>query len=244
LPTPVEQGRHVLEHERQERERERQEREKAERRICELEEQLQPEPRSASCYPGSNRMATSILHTAAALAQRELFLRAREPRYAGGVSQADDKLGAIAEAARVFVEDRIPYALIGGLAVGIRSGVPRATLDVDFAIATTVSRTGLIARLNGRGFQFVGEFPHSINFKHSSGEPVQLAFDPAFDEMIARAEILAFGEIELAVVTKDDLIAMKRRSASDPSRRRSKALRDLADIALLEGDVPGPDEGW
>lgn len=46
------------------------------------------------------------------------------------------------------------------------------------------------------------------------------------------------------MVTTDDLIEMKRRSAGDPARRRSKALRDQADIALLEGDVPGPDEGW
>jgi hypothetical protein len=46
------------------------------------------------------------------------------------------------------------------------------------------------------------------------------------------------------VVTKDDLIAMKRRAAADPTRRKSKALRDLADVALLEGDAEGPDEGW
>jgi hypothetical protein len=56
--------------------------------------------------------------------------------------------------------------------------------------------------------------------------------------------MIRFGDLELLVVTKDDLIAMKRRSASDPSTRRSKALRDLADVALLEGDVPEPDEGW
>jgi len=37
---------------------------------------------------------------------------------------------------------------------------------------------------------------------------------------------------------------MKRMAASDPARRRSKVLRDQADIALLEGDVPQPDEGW
>lgn len=37
---------------------------------------------------------------------------------------------------------------------------------------------------------------------------------------------------------------MKRRAAADPTLRRSKALRDEADIALLEGDVPEPDEGW
>jgi hypothetical protein len=46
------------------------------------------------------------------------------------------------------------------------------------------------------------------------------------------------------VVRKDDLIAMKRRAAADPARRKSKRLRDQADIELLLGDVPKPDEGW
>jgi hypothetical protein len=45
-------------------------------------------------------------------------------------------------------------------------------------------------------------------------------------------------------VTRDDLVAMKERAAADPTRRKSKRLRDQADIALLLGDVPDPDEGW
>jgi hypothetical protein len=83
-----------------------------------------------------------------------------------------------------------------------------------------------------------------MNFKHASGEPVQLAIDIEFDPMIERAERMQLGALELWVVTKEDLIAMKRRAAADPKRRRSKALRDQADIALLEGDVPDENEGW
>lgn len=37
---------------------------------------------------------------------------------------------------------------------------------------------------------------------------------------------------------------MKQRAAEDPKRRRSKKLRDEADVELLRGDVPDPDEGW
>ena len=62
--------------------------------------------------------------------------------------------------------------------------------------------------------------------------------------MIARAERMQFGDLVLPVVTREDLIEMKRRAAADPGRRPSKALRDQADIALLEGDVGDPDEGW
>jgi hypothetical protein len=73
---------------------------------------------------------------------------------------------------------------------------------------------------------------------------LQLAFDPEFDAMIDRAEPLDLASESIPIVRKADLIAMKRRAAADPARRRSKRLRDEADVALLEGDVPDPDEGW
>jgi hypothetical protein len=184
------------------------------------------------------------LRASASVTLREHLLIEGASRYRDLVSGLPDKLGAISAAASVFRKCHVPYALIGGLAVGVRSGVPRATLDVDFAIPTGVERRSLAAALEACGFRLKGEFAHSINFEHTSGEPVQLAFDAQFDPIIERAEAMQFGDLELYVVTKDDLIAMKRRAAADPARRRSKALRDQADIALLEGDVPGPDEGW
>jgi hypothetical protein len=189
-------------------------------------------------------MVLRALEQAAAATQREQQLLASRNRYAPPVVDLPDKLGAIQAAAAVFAEYAVPHALIGGLAVGIRSGVPRATLDVDFAVATRIDRAWLRERLVDSGFATTGSFVHSDNFRHSTGEPVQLAFDVYFDLMIERAEALTFGSIVLHVVTKEDLIAMKRRAAADPARRRSKALRDQADIALLEGDVPGADEGW
>jgi hypothetical protein len=53
--------------------------------------------------------------------------------------------------------------------------------------------------------------------------------------VIDRAEPLDITGVRIRVVTTVDLIAMKE---------RSKALRDQADIALLRGDIPDPDEGW
>ena len=189
-------------------------------------------------------MAKNHLHAAAALALRERVLLGRVAGYAGAVSELPDKIAAITAAATAFTDAHVPYALIGGLAVAVRSGVPRATLDVDFAIATRVDRPWLRQHMIDRGFLPKGEFTHSSNFEHASGEPVQLAFDAAFDPMIERAESVDLDGLVLRVVTKEDLIEMKRRAAADPARRRSKALRDQADIALLEGDVPDPDEGW
>jgi hypothetical protein len=115
-----------------------------------------------------------VLQAIVDLTRREQALATARVRYAGGeMPDMPDKLGAIDAAAGALRDAGVAYALIGGVAVGIRSGVPRATLD--FAIPTTADR---------------------------------------------------------------------RRAAADPRRPRSKALRDQAEIALLEGDAPGPDEGW
>jgi hypothetical protein len=189
-------------------------------------------------------MSLDALHAIAEISEREQLLAGTRPGYPAGVLTQADKLGAIAAASSIFSDMGVPYALIGGLAVGIRSGIPRATLDVDFAIPTSVVRAALIERLASSGFRLTGQFAHSINFQHESGEPVQVAFDDAFDDMIGRAELMTFGQLQISVVTKEDLLTMKRRAASDPARRRSKSLRDQADIALLEGDVPEPHEGW
>lgn len=193
---------------------------------------------------GCTKAMASHLDSIHAVSQREQALITRRVGYAGPVAGAPDKLAAIRAAAAAFAENGVVYALIGGVAVGLRSGVPRATLDVDFAVPSSVDRAWLIERLGASGFRRTGSFPHSINFEHESGEPVQIAFDPGFDPMIARAETMQLDDLELRVVTTSDLIAMKRRAAADPARRRSKALRDQADIALLEGDVPDPNEGW
>jgi hypothetical protein len=122
--------------------------------------------------------------------------------------------------------------------------VPRATLDTDLAVTSTADRAALAHALEVAGFEPRGEFAHSINFRHASGEPLQIVFDPAFDAMVARAERVEVAGVPIRVVTTADLIAMKERAAADPARRRSKALRDAADVALLRGDVPDPDEGW
>ena len=102
----------------------------------------------------------------------------------------------------------------------------------------------MISALSDAGFGLVGEHQHSLNLRYASGEPVQASMDPVFDEMIERAEEMDVAGVTIRIVTKTDLIAMKERSAADPRRRRSIALRDQADIELLRGDVPDPDEGW
>ena len=160
------------------------------------------------------------------------------------MDQTADKTAALVDLAATLDGIGTRYALIGGVAVSIHTGMPRATLDTDVAVVSTADRAAVGAALIKAGFRLVGEFAHSANFRHSSGEPVQLAFDPEFDAMILRAESIALDACSVRIVRKDDLITMKRRAAADPARRKSKVLRDQADIELLLGDVPDPDEGW
>ena len=157
--------------------------------------------------------------------------------------EAPDTVAALMDATRAFAAMGAPHALIGGVAVGVHSGVPCATADTDIAVLSTLDRRTVIQALVDAGLRLMGEFAHIANFRHASGEPVRTVFDAGFDPMIQRAERLRVAGVDVPIVRKDDLIAMKERAATDPARRRSKA-RDKADVELLRGDVPDPNEGW
>ena len=186
----------------------------------------------------------SVLARISSISKRERRLIVSFHKEGTPMETEPEKLSALVDTARALDAAAIRYALIGGLAVGIHSGTPRATLDVDVAALVSSGRARVVAILEGAGFRKTGEFAHSLNFRHPSGEPVQVAFDPAFDAMILRAERFEVGGASVCIVTRDDLVAMKERAAADPTRRKSKRLRDQADIEMRRGDVADPDEGW
>ncbi len=193
---------------------------------------------------------TALLRSISRLTARDLQLiaahdaRGSLAESGGDVPVDADKVAALVDAVRVLHDGGWPHALIGGVAVGLHSGVPRATLDTDLAVATASRGPDLLAGMTAAGFELRGEYAHSVNFRHASGEPVQLAFDPQFDALIDRADAFEIAGVSVPVVSKDDLIAMKRLAAAAPGRRRSKSLRDLADVELLLGDHGDVDEGW
>jgi hypothetical protein len=187
-------------------------------------------------------MEPSALEVIARLTARERRLIASSRGAA--MDDAPDKFGALADTVDALTRLGARHALVGGVAVGVRSGVPRATLDTDVAVQSTVDRSSVAEALTGAGMRLTGVFAHSMNFRHPSGEPIRIVCDPAFDPMIDRAELLAMGSLRIPVVTTGRPDRHEERAAADPARRRSKALRDLADIALLRGDVGDPDEGW
>lgn len=81
----------------------------------------------------------------------------------GRTVEPSDQLAALIDTARALRTAEIPFALIGGIAVGIRSGVPRATDDIDIAVATVASRSNVSSVLEKAGFTSRGEFEHSLN---------------------------------------------------------------------------------
>lgn len=143
------------------------------------------------------------------------------------------KRPALLALARVFAEAKVPYAIIGGVALQVHQAEPRTTLDIDVAVAAygQIPRTQLAAA----GFSCTGRFSHSENWTGPAGTPVQFTDDPALAEAVKRAEEIELEDVRLRVLSRVDLLHEKLRAAADPARRRSKRLQDLADAqALLE----------
>lgn len=135
--------------------------------------------------------------------------------------------------ARVFAEVQVPYAIIGGVALQVHQAEPRTTLDIDVAVAaySQIPR----AELEEAGFTYTGRFSHSENWIGPEGTPVQFTDDAMLAEAVKRAEEIELEDVRLRVIGLVDLLHEKLRAASDPARRRSKRIQDLADAqAILE----------
>ena len=171
-------------------------------------------------------MDSSMLATITRLTARERLLIAS--LRGAAMDESADKLAALADVVRALDRLGASHAVVGGVAVGLRSGVPRATVDTDLVVRSTIAQRSIIETLTGAGLRLTDTFAHSLNFRHSSGELVRIIFDAELDPMIDRAEPLDVAGARIRVVTTADLIAIKERAAADPARRRGKALQDQA----------------
>jgi len=143
------------------------------------------------------------------------------------------KQPALLALCRLLADERVPYAIIGGLAVQVHHREPRTTLDIGIAVVSreTTPRHALKAA----GFHFGGAFEHSENWTSADGTPVQFSDDPALAPAVMAAGELLLEGVALRVICVQDLLHQKLRAGSGPPRRRSKRLQDLADAqALLE----------
>jgi len=149
---------------------------------------------------------------------------------------------------RSFQDCELRYAIIGGIAVNLH-GYNRLTGDLDILLSLTdenigkfvaISNSlGLLPRLPVRLEDFAKEESRSAWVKEKNLK-VFSVYNPAdplehidvkidnprqIESYIERAVIMEAGDIKIAVVSFDDLIALKKEAGRD---------RDLVDIRALE----------
>jgi hypothetical protein len=143
-----------------------------------------------------------------------------------------DLVEVVRRLAVVFARRQVRHALIGGLAVGLRSR-PRATKDADFIVnVPDLSFPGLLEELAGDGFEIdvmdvVRRWPVE-RFTAFNYGPVRIDWMqpvlPVYATVLNTAEVRAWMGADLRVATAEGLILTKL-IAFRP--------QDLADIETL-----------
>ena len=124
----------------------------------------------------------------------------------------------------------VRYCLIGGTAVNAYA-YPVVTQDLDIVVAADRVEN-LVAALAARFT--VKEFPHSINVSAPDSKLlVQIQKDERYFEFLDRAVVRDVMDFQLPVARIDDLLQGKVWAALDSTRRPSKQLKDLSDIARI-----------
>jgi hypothetical protein len=125
----------------------------------------------------------------------------------------------------------VAWCAIGGVAVNHWAEQTMVTQDVDFVVAVeSVERT--ISLLEDAGFR-PERFEWSINFKGRSAVSIQLSTEDFYRDFPSRAVAADVNGILLRVACLEDTLKGKIKAFSEPGRRQSKRLKDLADIARL-----------
>ena len=125
----------------------------------------------------------------------------------------------------------VAWCVIGGVAVNHWAQQPMVTQDVGFVVATDVIEQ-TVSLLEQAGFR--GErFQWSINFKGRSAITIQLSTEDFCRDFPSRAVPADVHGILMRVASLEDTLRGKMKAWSDPERRQSKRIKDLADIARL-----------
>jgi len=125
----------------------------------------------------------------------------------------------------------VAWCAIGGVAVNHWAEQPMVTQDIDFVVAAeAVERIVLL--LEEAGFRSE-RFDGSINFRGRSAVSIQLSTENFYRDFPARAVPADVHGILMRVASLEDTLKGKMKAWSEPERRQSKRLKDLADIARL-----------
>lgn len=135
----------------------------------------------------------------------------------------------------VLAEQGVRYCVIGGQAVNAYVE-PVVSLDLDLVIAADqVSSVEALLRKQFR----VERFPHSLNISQSGSRlRVQIQTDPRYEGFLQGAVEREVLGLKLPVARLEDVLRGKIWAVTDPERRPSKQLKDLADIARILESYP------
>jgi len=125
----------------------------------------------------------------------------------------------------------IPWCAIGGVAVNHWAAEPMVTQDVGFVVAADALGKAVDA-LAKAGFGSE-KFPWSINFTGRSKVSLRLSTEDFYRDFPQRAVPADVHGILLRVASLEDTLKGKIRAWSDATRRQSKRIKDLGDIARL-----------
>ncbi|MDQ6911549.1 MAG: nucleotidyl transferase AbiEii/AbiGii toxin family protein [Verrucomicrobiota bacterium] len=143
---------------------------------------------------------------------------------AGGANDAMRLIDALEKA-------DVNWCTIGGVAVNHWAREPMVTQDIDFVVtADSIERA--IFSLEKSGLR-AERFEWSINFQGDSKLSMQLSTEDFYRDFPSRAVAADVHGILLRVASLEDTLSGKIKAWSDATRRQSKQIKDLADIARL-----------
>jgi len=126
---------------------------------------------------------------------------------------------------------KIPWCMIGGLAVNHWAREPMATADVDVVIAAEKIDEAVKA-LRAAGFT-AKKFKWSVNLKGRSKVSVQISTEDFYRDFPARSKPADIHGILMRVASREDTLRGKILAYQDPQRRASKRQKDLLDLMRL-----------
>ena len=125
----------------------------------------------------------------------------------------------------------IAWCAIGGIAVNHWAQQPMVTQDVDLVVASdAVDRA--VSLLEEAGFRSE-RFAWSVNFRGRSAVSIQLSTEDFYREYPSRAVPADVHGTLMRVASLEDTLKGKIKAWSEPQRRQSERIKDLADIARL-----------
>jgi hypothetical protein len=125
----------------------------------------------------------------------------------------------------------VAWCAIGGVAVNHWAEHPMVTQDVDLVVATEFIERAVVL-LEEAGFRSE-RFAWSVNFRGRSSLSIQLSTEDFYREYPSRAVPADVHGILMRVASLRDTLKGKIKAWSEPQRRQSKRIKDLADIARL-----------